>query len=64
MYKAEVVADESGTIPNVWVTNDLLFATAREASEYARDLALRWTAVRDWRVREATREEIATGARP
>jgi hypothetical protein len=47
-YKAEVIADGSGK----WVGNMLRFATADEAEAYAKDLAWRWTAVRDTRVVE------------
>ncbi len=53
MWKAEVIADSSGK----WETNGLCFATKAEAEEYATNLAARWTAVRDTRVREATQEE-------
>lgn len=45
-FKAEFVADSSGT----WATNGISFATAGAAASYAQDLAMRWTAVRDWRV--------------
>lgn len=48
MWKAEVIADNSGK----WCGNALLFATQAEAEKYARDLAYRWTAVRQWRVVE------------
>ncbi len=53
LWKAEVIADDSGK----WETNGLCFATKEEAEEYASDLAARWTAVREFRVREATKEE-------
>jgi hypothetical protein len=46
MLKVEVIADGSGK----WVPNGLTFATLAEAEKYARDLAWRWTAVREWRV--------------
>lgn len=46
MYKAEVIADNSGK----WVGNALQFKTREEAETYVRDLASRWTAVREWRV--------------
>lgn len=45
-YKIEVIADGSGN----WAGNDLRFETEGEADDYARDLAFRWTLVRDWRV--------------
>ena len=49
-FKAEVIADSTGT----FCGNGLRFATKAEAEVYAIDLALRWTAVRDWRVVECT----------
>ena len=55
-WKAEVLADSSGR----YSTNGLCFRTKAEAEAYARDLASRWTLVRDWRVRKATRVELAT----
>ncbi|HEY1437398.1 MAG TPA: hypothetical protein VGG82_07835 [Casimicrobiaceae bacterium] len=47
-YKVEVIADDSGK----WCGNALRFAEHDEAEAYARDLAGRWTLVRDWRVVE------------
>lgn len=47
-FKAEVIADNSGK----WVGNLLRFATAKEAEAYVRDLAWRWTSVKDTRVVE------------
>lgn len=47
-YRVEVIADSTGT----WAGNALKFATVDEARTYARDLASRWTSVRDWRVVE------------
>jgi hypothetical protein len=44
-FKPEVIADASGK----WCGNALRFATEREAEQSARDLAMRWTAVRDYR---------------
>ena len=51
-YKVEVIADNSGQ----WCGNALTFDTAAAAEEYARDLAWRWTAVRQWRVTEIPAE--------
>jgi hypothetical protein len=51
-YKAEVIADGSGT----WCGNALRFATREAAEDYARDLSDRWTAVREWRVIESDEE--------
>lgn len=48
-YKVEVIADSS----EQWAGNAVRFATRKEAEEYAQDLYLRWTAVRDWRVIES-----------
>ena len=45
-YKVEVQADRSGT----WCGNGLRFSTPKQARDYARDLEMRWTAVRAWRV--------------
>ncbi len=53
LWKTDVIADDGGK----WETNGLCFATEEEALEYGRDLSMRWTAVRDFRVREATKEE-------
>lgn len=36
-----------------YTSNALRFATHDEAQEYGEDLALRWTAVSDWRVDES-----------
>ena len=47
-WKAEVIADNSGE----WCGNGLRFDTKSEAETYAMDLAMRWTAVRDWRAVE------------
>ena len=46
-YLAEVIADNSGQ----WTSNLLRFPTKQAAENYAADLAYRWTAVRQWRVR-------------
>jgi hypothetical protein len=48
-YKAEVIADSSGT----WCGNGLAFATEVEAQAYVQDLMWRWTAVRETRVVES-----------
>jgi hypothetical protein len=48
-YGVEVVADSSGE----WVGNQFRMATREKAEEYGRDLAARWTAVREWRVVES-----------
>lgn len=53
MFKVEVIADNSGQ----WVGNQLTFATREEAEKYARDLAGRWFAVREWRIVEITDEK-------
>jgi hypothetical protein len=44
-YKVEVISDSSGE----WVANALRFPTKEMAEEYGSDLAMRWTAVREWR---------------
>ncbi len=49
MFKVEVVADSSGK----WVGNSLRFDTVEAAEAYARDLAWRWTSVRNWQVVDA-----------
>lgn len=48
-WKPEVIADSSGK----WNCNALRFATEKEAYESARDLAMRWTLVRDFRASES-----------
>ena len=45
-YKVEVIADSSSK----WASNALRFDSVESAEDYAHDLAMRWTAVRDWRV--------------
>ena len=35
---------------DTWTGNAVLFPTPTEADEYARDLFMRWTAVKFWRV--------------
>ena len=45
-FKPEVIADASGS----WTGNALRFATEAEAETYVRDLAWRWTSVRQTRV--------------
>jgi hypothetical protein len=47
-WKAEVIADGSGQ----WCSNGLRFEDKAYAEVYARDLARRWTLVREWRVVE------------
>ncbi len=56
-YKVEVIADSSGT----WTGNALRYATKEEAEAEARDLAMRWTLVRDWRVVDTRTEEQPDG---
>lgn len=51
-YKAEVIADSTGT----WCGNSLRFATHPEAEAYVSDLYSRWTAVRQTRVVECNDE--------
>jgi hypothetical protein len=48
-FAPEVIADGSGK----WVGNALRFATRAEAEANVRDLAYRWTLVRDFRVVES-----------
>jgi hypothetical protein len=48
-FKVEVITDASGT----WASNGRRFATVDAAGVYARDLAMRWTLVREWRVVES-----------
>jgi hypothetical protein len=45
-FCVEVVADSGGK----WACNALRFDSKAEAEAYGRDLAARWTAVREWRV--------------
>ena len=53
MYRVEVIADSSGK----WVGNGLTFETASDAETYALDLAMRWTAVHDWRTVKIAKQE-------
>jgi hypothetical protein len=48
-YAPEVIADSGGA----WAGNSLRFATREEASQWVRDLSVRWTLVRDTRVVES-----------
>ena len=48
MYIVEV--NTAGDKPDSWASNALTFDTAEEAEHYAKDLFMRWTAVRYWRV--------------
>jgi hypothetical protein len=45
-YKIEVVADSSGE----WCGNAIRLVHEQEALDYGKDLAWRWTAVREMRV--------------
>ena len=45
-----VDVNTAGDPPDSWACNALRFADRGEAERYALDLAIRWTAVRDWRV--------------
>ncbi len=47
MYKVEVQTSGSG---ESWSGNSLKFETEAKAEVYAKDLAMRWTAVTNWRV--------------
>ena len=48
-WKPEVIVDSSGK----WCGNALRFATREEALDNARNLASRWTSVRDFRAAES-----------
>lgn len=37
-----------------WASNHMVFDTEVAATHYAMDLAMRWTALRDWEVREVS----------
>ena len=47
-FKAEV--NTAGDPPDAYTSNGLRFASEEEGKIYARDLMMRWTAVRDFRV--------------
>lgn len=51
-FQGEVIADDSGK----WATNSLVFPTEAEALDYVKDLARRWTLVREIRVAEVAEE--------
>ncbi len=57
-WKAEVIADNSGK----FCGNGLTFDTKQLAEAYARDLSMRWTAVRQWRVKRVPREPLTVFA--
>ncbi len=48
-FKGEVQTTGDG---ETWSSNMLVFATDVEADTYVSDLAMRWTAVTNWRVTE------------
>lgn len=54
-FRIEVIADSSGK----WCGNECRFDSYQEALDYGLDLAQRWTAVRDVRVRHANEPEEA-----
>jgi hypothetical protein len=56
VYKVEVIADESGK----WCGNGLRFNTNEQAITYAKNLAARWLAVREWRVIEVEASDVPT----
>ena len=56
-YKVEVQADNTGT----WASNSLTFDTEEQAKDYGRDLFMRWTAVREWRVVPVESEVTSNG---
>jgi len=45
-WKSEVIADSSGQ----WTGNAVRLPSRQQAVHYSIDLAMRWTAVRQWRV--------------
>ncbi len=55
MFKAEVIADDSGE----WCGNGKRFETREQAETYVKDLMWRWTAVRDTRVVEIEESSAA-----
>lgn len=55
-WLAEVIADSSGE----WSGNGLRFDTKADAEAYVHDLSMRWTLVRDTRVRVETGTEQQT----
>ncbi len=58
-YRYEV--NTAGDPADRWNGNAVRYATADEAEAGARDLFMRWTAVRFWRVVDDTDEVFATG---
>ena len=55
-YKVEV--NTAGDPPDSWAGNALRWDTVQEALDYGLDLALRWTAVRDYRVFDTETETV------
>jgi len=56
IYK--VYVNTAGDPEDSWATNAMKYDTVEEAEEAAKDLFMRWTAVRFWRVMDADQQEV------
>jgi hypothetical protein len=56
MYRVEV--NTYGDGPDDWTGNGKTFQTWHGARNYARDLFMRWTAVRQWRIVDEQGKEV------
>ena len=54
LFRSKVGVKTAGDVN--WASNGLRFKTKEEAEAYGLDLAMRWTAVRDWEVQESDEE--------
>ena len=56
VYK--VFVNTTGDPPDSWATNAMEYHSVEEAEEAARDLFMRWTAVKSWRVMDPHTQEV------
>ncbi len=54
-YQVEVQGDSG-----IWAGNALTFDSRAEAEQYAKNLAMRWMAVREWRVVDLSEKETTS----
>lgn len=56
VYK--VFVNTAGDPPDSWATNAMEYDTVEAATEAAKDLFMRWTAVNQWRVMDPDKETV------
>ena len=56
VYK--VFVNTAGDPPDSWATNGIDHATVEDAVEAAKDLFMRWTAVKSWRVMDPEKQNV------